>query len=96
MCDCYVKKCEKCTNLIPVHIADFKYLRTNLRVFCSKHIPKRKVTVFENLEDENFFEEEWDKRGWRCAFRLCNGTIEPSAKRVEPNVSVKQKITIVS
>lgn len=73
MCDCYEQKCEiiKCTEAIPIHIADFNFPRSDVQVFCSKHLPKKKATIFENIKI--FYEnkiKDYEKLGWKCAIRL--------------------------
>ena len=52
MCDCYMATCEKCDEKIPVHIGDFKYPRSLVTVYCQKHLPKVRATIFEVIEDK--------------------------------------------
>ena len=94
MCDCYFHKCSICGEGIPVHIKDFDYPRTDVEVFCEQHIPEENVTIFENLGDDDLAEYPFEKKGWRCAIRLQDGIIEPSAVGVYPNVGCKHRVTI--
>lgn len=94
MCDCYWQKCEECETLIPVHISDSDYPRKEVKVFCSKHIPKERVTVFENLNDSKVKESECGKKGWHCGIRLCGGELEPDAEGVCPNVGCLYAIEV--
>lgn len=42
MCDCYEHKCDNpnCDTFMPIHIGDFITSRDNIRVYCTRHIPK--------------------------------------------------------
>jgi len=91
MCDCYEAECEKkgCTEEIPIHIADYDFPREDVQAYCSKHLPKKKATLFEVIEEcKNFKDKEV---GWKCAIRLCNGRIEPDSVGVYPNSGAKFK-----
>ena len=96
MCDCYYHQCKKCKKMIPVHIADFNYPREALEVFCPHHLPSENATVFTLKEAEFDESESLDfPAGWKCAFRLCDGRIEPAREGVEPNFSNDVDIEIL-
>lgn len=104
MCDCYEAKCEikDCEEKIPIHIADFNFDREEIQVFCNKHLPKEKVTIFENIKiydkvNGDGFDEDKDseKIGWRCAIRLCKGKVAPELVGVVPNIYAEYKINIL-
>ncbi len=40
MCDIYMAKCEKCKRKIDMHLADFDTGRDEVKVYCTRHIPK--------------------------------------------------------
>lgn len=92
MCDCYETKCEVkgCMEEIPVHIADFNFPRENVQVFCSKHLPKRKATIFEITKIYEWDRDNNYKVGWKCAIRLCRGEIEPKSVGVNPNIGAEE------
>ena len=90
MCDCYTTECEKkgCKETLPIHIADYNFPRTSVQVFCSKHLPKRKVTIFEVTKKyESCKDDICKKIGLKCAIRLCKGRIEPDSVGVCPNIN---------
>lgn len=41
MCDCYGHKCEKCDELLDMHLGDFVTSRDEIRVYCGKHLPPK-------------------------------------------------------
>jgi len=103
MCDCPDLKCEKCDELLPIHIGDGNYPRTDLKVWCVEHIPKRKATVFILLEDAREWESLTQKKktsdkytiGWMCAIRLQGGKTEPDAEDVNPNLAAWYQVVIM-
>lgn len=96
MCDCYMQKCKECDVEIPIHIADFKFPRIKVNVWCGKHIPKNRVTIFEINKFDKYDEEDGISADWKCGIRLCGGALEPSAEGVEPNIFSDYKITNIS
>ena len=65
MCDCYDHKCEICDHLVPMHISDFDYERSEFKVWCKNHILKAplKAIVFTLTgRGRNEF-----RKGWQCA-----------------------------
>ena len=40
MCDCYYHRCAKCSIEFDMHLGDFATERSEVAVFCKKHIPK--------------------------------------------------------
>jgi hypothetical protein len=90
MCDCYEQKCEieGCKEEIPIHIQDFNFPRKDVKVFCNKHLPKEKATIFEVIKTDGLEnnDDEYEKIGWKCAIRLCKGRVAPELVGVEPNI----------
>jgi len=82
MCDCYWTSCKFCEEQIPVHIQDFNYNRDDLEVFCEKHLPTERATIFTLTSEEDKL-----PKGWRCAFRLLGGKVEPFSAGVTPNLA---------
>lgn len=48
MCDTYSAKCSHrgCNVYLPIHLEDFATERTEIRVYCKKHLPDHDVRVF--------------------------------------------------
>jgi len=46
MCDCYLHKCKFCEEKLPVHLGNFETDRSEIEVFCEKHIPDHNVFIF--------------------------------------------------
>jgi len=93
MCDCYCPKCELCEDHIPVHIEDYHYPREDVQVFCGKHIPEDKVTVFVLTEDEDWDPPDY-RKGYKCGIRLQDGGNEPFSVGVCPNIDAPWDIQI--
>ena len=76
MCDCYNHKCECCEELIPMHIGDFKYPRTDFQVWCGKHIDKAPAgsVIFEAIDPD----DEDEPLGWKCAILGPEVGLDPS------------------
>lgn len=94
MCDCYEAECEKkeCVEKIPVHIADCNFPREAVQVFCRKHLPKKKATIFEVTKESKYnYDDDCEKVGWKCAIRLCKGKINPESVGVHPNIGAEYK-----
>ena len=51
MCDCYWPKCARCTQPVPLHVADFCMDRRDITVFCAQHLPRRNVVVYELVSE---------------------------------------------
>ena len=66
MCDCYGHRCECCEELVPMHIANFKFPRSNFRVWCNDHIDNApsEARLFELLEKDDHNDLPI---GWKCA-----------------------------
>ena len=62
MCDCYMHKCELCDESVDMHIGDFRYPRTALKVWCAQHITKARPGAVLFTWDAS----EWDASG-ACA-----------------------------
>lgn len=95
MCDCYFPKCEKCEELIPVHIGDYRYPHIKVKVWCGKHLPIKRATIFKAVNPSKRDLEEGIYPGWKSAIRLCNGALEPELKDVGPNIESECKITVL-
>jgi len=99
MCDCYWPECNKkrCTERIPTHIADYNYPQEAVEVFCNKHLPKKRVTIFELIKKPQYSDdgEECFEVGWKGGIRLRKGKIEPNSVGVYPNSGADFKITIL-
>jgi hypothetical protein len=79
--------------MIPVHIGDFKYPRTKVRVWCEKHIPCwiKGLRPKDGIEISILLKDGEDggivfKKGTLFGMELCKGTIRPSDKWVHPNL----------
>ena len=68
MCLCYWQKCEGCDKEVPVHLADGAMEKSDIRVFCSKHIPRDDVVVFRLLENDPVDYAHF-RKGSRLGFR---------------------------
>ncbi len=68
MCDCYSHKCAhlSCTQMIPIHIADFAYERESFKAWCSTHIKEAEpgAIIFKMKPTPHF-----GMRRWRCAIK---------------------------
>lgn len=80
MCDCYAETCEEdgCNVRIGVHIGDFKYPRSTVRVRCNAHPPK---------EEGWFVWHNWVDEGRKLGdiYLACSACDDPVEERVEPN-----------
>ena len=58
MCDCYNHQCDgpNCSQMLPLHIGDYCTPRRNIRVFCSRHLPR-------NLKDFSGTVWKWVRDG---------------------------------
>lgn len=97
MCDCYSPGCEICDETIPVHIEDFNFPRDEVKVFCGKHLPTARATIFEVTTgtDEKDEEDPYEMNGYKCAIRLRDGKIESESAGVCPNICSGYKITVL-
>lgn len=93
MCDCYEAECRKkgCKEEIPIHIADYNFPREDVQAFCSKHLPKKKATIFKVTKNYEWNKDPERKEvGWKCGIRLCKGEIEPESVDVHPNIGAEE------
>jgi hypothetical protein len=92
MCDCYDHRCKvrRCDSLIPVHIGNFDFPRTEVEAWCHRHIPANEpgITVFKLVKkvDEGSRGHQFPK-GTKFALRLCKGELNPVDNGVEINLS---------
>jgi hypothetical protein len=87
MCDCYTHKCEQCDEQLPVHLGDFETERSEISVYCNKHIPEKGVRVFTVSEaDEDY------PVGWKMAIRYLTDNARERAEENCPNLSVDCKM----
>ena len=56
MCDCYEHKCECCNELVPMHIGDYRFPRSDFRVWCGSHISKapKGAVIFKSIKGRRF------------------------------------------
>ena len=63
MCDCYGHKCEKCNEILSVHLEDFDTEREEIKVFCENHLPRDMSdgTLWEWSDSEADTPRKWFK-----------------------------------
>jgi len=73
MCDCYLHKCKFCEEKLPVHLGNFETDRSEIEVFCEKHIPDHNVFIFTVVkvfnEIDGLSEEDKVYVGWKMGIR---------------------------
>jgi hypothetical protein len=52
MCDCYIDTCCKCKELLEIHLGDFNTARSEIAVYCKRHIPNSNLVWVFSWQDE--------------------------------------------
>ena len=62
MCDCYAHKCKECELMLPLHLGDFDTERSEIEVFCEKHLPEEQSDgwLWEWCDEEGDY-PKWSK-----------------------------------
>jgi hypothetical protein len=82
MCDCYTAKCKICETLLPLHLGDYETGRTEIEVFCEKHLPNIDCRIFTLTENEDVY-----PIGWQMGIRALTDNAREYKDYNHPNLA---------